>query len=114
MEASTPYRKDLSWAGPQVIINLCRWLLWFIDFANTFSGLVAEATGDKHFTKWLVFDPLHDFTPSCIRATLHAVLDDYAFFAVFLCSLYKLAAFPDVVGNRFFNINVLSVLGGKD
>lgn len=111
VELAALHRRGFARAAPQVVVDLGRRLLRGIDLADRRPRLVAEAAGEGELAEVAFLQPGEGFFPGGLGAALEAVLDDHPEFRL---RLGQLAAFPDVVGNRLLDINMLAVRRGGD
>lgn len=104
-------RHDLAGSGPDIVVHAFRGLLCFADFADRLAWFVAEATGEGEFAEVTFLEPGEGFFPACFGAALEAVGDDYP---VVPLTVGEFTAFPDVVGDGLFDVDVLAVRGGGE
>jgi hypothetical protein len=81
------------------------------DLADGGAGLVAEAAGELELAEVPFLEPGEGLRPRGLGAALEAVLDDLP---VFRLRFGEHAAFPDVVGDGLFHVDVLAVRRGGD
>jgi hypothetical protein len=72
------------------------------------AGFVIEAARERDLADVAFLDPVHGLLPAGAGTALHAVLNDEPFLRDLLGSVQELAAFPDVVADGLFHIDVLA------
>jgi hypothetical protein len=97
--------------APDVVINARGNGLGAGDFADAGAAFVAKAAREENFAEGAAVDVFDDFAHARVGAGLGAGLDD---FAVGTRGFDDFAAFPNVVGNRLFAINIFAGLNGPD
>ena len=80
-------------------------------FADTLASFVTEAADDFDLTEIVLLDVTNGLVHSCIGAIIEIGLDHPI---VFTCGLDYFAPFENVVGDGFFDIDVLAGLTGSD
>ena len=82
-----------------------------VDLADARARLVAEALDPLDRAEVALADVVEGLVPAPVAAALGAVLDDAL---VLVRGLDALAAFPDLVADRLFDVDVLAGLAGPD
>src|SRR4030095_12097535 len=94
-------------ADPKIVVNVVRNLLRAFAFADARTRFVTQAMYDQHFADVSCPNPidglLHARTGAALRARPHDAF-------ILARSLDDLASLPNVVRDRFFQIDVLSRL----
>src|ERR1041385_56839 len=97
---------------PQIVVDVLGHGLGAVDFADARAPFVAQATRSQDFANVPFAQPLNGFVDSRpARAGLRAGLNDAV---VFAGGFDELASFPDIVGNRFLDVDVFTGLHGPD
>ncbi len=104
-------RDEGRWAGPEIVIDRGGNGRGRAGEADAVAAFIAEATGGGDFAEVAGLCPGDGFTEAFARANLGAGLGDAA---GFLSGGDELAAFPDVVGNGFFDVDIFAGLQGPD
>jgi len=98
--------------APEVEVNASRDGLGGVHLADGAAGLVAGAVDGDDFAKLAGLHEFHGLANADTGgAALGAGLDDLL---VFAGGVHELAAFPDVVGDGFLDVNILARLHGPD
>src|SRR6185369_1962706 len=98
-------------AAPEVVIYFGRNRLGAGHFADAGAALVTKTAGAKDFANLSLANPFDAFEDAAAGTALRSGLDDAIIFAG---GDDELAAFPDFVGHRLFDVNVFAGLDGPD
>ena len=101
----------LCWAKPEVVVHCGRRREGLREFADGGAHAVVIAADVFDFAHGAGIEEGFDFVLEGIAALLGAALDDAV---VLACGFDEFAAFPDVVGDGFFHIDILTGLHGPD
>ena len=103
------YGENFARAGPEVVVDSFGRGDGGSELADGFAGFVAEATGEGELAEVAFFYPRKDVVPGLFGAALESVGDDDAVVGLAEGELF---AFPDVMGDGLFDVDVLSLSGG--
>src|SRR5690242_17942986 len=103
---TSPHQRQLGRRpAPQIIINVRRHRLRTAHFAYARPPLVTETARDQDFTQVPALDPADGLGDAVAGTALGSGLDD----ALVLAGGFdSFAPFPDVVGNRLFDIDIFT------
>ena len=107
MEFRAARRRQRRGAAPEIVINACRHGLRPFCFANAGAPLVTKTPGRQNASQMPVVDPLHRLLDSLAGARLCSGLDN---FPIVEGRRDHLFPFPNVVRNRFFDIDIPAAL----
>ena len=100
-----------SGAAPEVVVDAGGDGLGAAHFTDAGARLIAEAASVEDFAEFAALKILDQFAIADIGTALGAVLDDAVIFGH---GFDALAAFPDVVADGLFDVDILAGLAGPD
>lgn len=101
--------ENFAGARPEIVVDGFRGRDGCSELADGLAGLVAEATGEGELAEVTFLHPVKDVVPSLLGAALESVGNHDAVVGL---SKGEFFAFPDIVGDGLFDVDVLSLSGG--
>lgn len=111
VELLTTDGEHFTGAGPEVVIDVLGRGDGGVDFSDGFAWFVAEAAGEGELAEVAFFDPVEDVVPALFGAALEAVGDGDSVVGLTEGEFFS---FPYVVGDGFFDVDVLAHGGGGE